>query len=92
MALNKKEIITKVNKITIEVETETKDKETRSRTIEYTPIYPESISSTVTIVVDKHNTRVVDFDPRRLGDIDYGSEKLPSFSLTINSPVNVDFK
>lgn len=64
----------------------------RSRIIEYTPIYPESISSTVTRVVDKHNTRVVDFDPRRLGDIDYGSEKLPSFSLTINGPVNVDFK
>lgn len=88
----KNEIITKVNKITIEVETETKDKETRSRIIEYTPIYPESISSTVTIVVDKHNTRVIDFDPRRLGDIDYGSEKLPSFSLTINGSVNVDFK
>lgn len=92
MALNKKEIITKVNKITIEVETETKDKEMRSRIIEYTPIYPEGISSTVIIVVDKHNTRVVDFDPRRVGDIDYGSEKLPSFSLTINGPVNVDFK
>ena len=88
----KNEIITKVNKITIEVETETKDKETRSRIIEYTPIYPECISSTVTIVADEHNTRVVDFDPRRLGDIDYGSEELPCFSLTINSPVNLEIK
>lgn len=92
MLPNKNELITKVNKITIEVETETKDKEMRSRIIEYTPIYSEGISSTVTIVVDEHNTRVVDFDPRRLGNIDYGSEKLPSFSLTINSPVNVGFK
>lgn len=88
----KKELIKKINKITIEVETETKDKEMRSRIIEYTPVLPEGIRSTIVIVVDKHNTRVVDFDPRRLGDVDYGSEELPSFSLTINGPVNVDFK
>lgn len=90
--MDKTEIVTKVTQITIEVETQTKDKEMRSRIIEYTPIYPEGISSTVTIVGDEHNTRVVDFDPRRLGDIDYGSEELPCFSLTINSPVNLEIK
>lgn len=90
--MDKKEFITKINKITIEAETETKDEEIRSRIIEYTPVLPEGICSTIVIVVDKHNTRVVDFDPRRLGDVDYGSEELPSFSLTINGPVNVDFK
>ena len=92
MLPNKNEFITKINKITIEAETETKDEEIRSRIIEYTPIYPEGISSTVTIVDDEHNTRVVDFDPRRLGDIEYGSEELPCFSLTINSPVNLEIK
>lgn len=52
----------------------------------------KGISSTVTIVDDEHNTRVVDFNPRRLGDVEYGSEELPCFSLTINSPVNLEIK
>lgn len=43
MLPNKNEFITKINKITIEVETQTKDEEIRSRIIEYTPVLPEGI-------------------------------------------------
>lgn len=46
---NKNEFITKINKITIEAEIETKDEEIRSRIIEYTPVLPEGIRSTIVI-------------------------------------------
>lgn len=49
MLPNKNEFITKINKITIEAETETKDEEIRSRIIEYTPVLPEGIRSTIVI-------------------------------------------
>ena len=87
MALNKKEIITKVNKITIEVETETKDKETRSRIIEYTPVLPEGIRSTITVNAKK-NPLITAFMKGNKSITDDSH----SFSLTIDSPVNVNFK
>lgn len=87
MALNKKEIITKVNKITIEVETETKDKEMCSRIIEYTPVIPEGIHSGITINA-KSNPLITEFKKGTKSI----AEDSPSFSLTINSPVNVNFK
>ena len=53
MLPNKNEFITKINKITIEAETETKDEEIRSRIIEYTPVLPEGISSRVTTSISE---------------------------------------
>ena len=53
MLPNKTEIITKINKITIEVETETENKEICSRTIKYTPVFPEGISGRVTTSISE---------------------------------------
>lgn len=48
MSLNKTEITTQINKITIEVETETENKEIRSWTIEYAPMFAKEISGRIT--------------------------------------------
>lgn len=53
MLLNKKEFITKINKITIEAETETKNGEICSRIIECTPVFSEGISGRVTTSISK---------------------------------------
>ena len=87
MLPNKKEFITKVNKITIEVETETEDKEIHFRAVEYTPVVPEGIRSAITINA-KSNPLITEFKKGTKST----TEDSPSFSLTINSPVNVDIK
>lgn len=84
---NKNEFITKINKITIEAETETKDEEIRSRIIEYTPVLPEGIRSTIVINAQRKYP-IMEFAK----NVKLITEDSPSFSLTIDSPVNVDIK
>lgn len=81
--LNKNEFITKINKITIEVETETKDKEMRSRIIECIPVLPSEI-----VINAKRKHSIVKFTK----NAKVIAEDSPSFSLTINNPVNVKIK
>ena len=87
MLPNKKEFTTKVNKITIEAETETKDGKIRSRIIEYTPVLPEGIRFTIVINAQRKYP-IMEFTK----DVKLITEDSPSFSLTIDSPVNVDIK
>ena len=85
--MDKNEIITKINKITIEAETETKDKETRSRIIEYTPVLPEGICSTIVINAQREYP-IMGFTK----NVKLITEDSPSFSLTIDSLINVSIK
>lgn len=87
MLPNKKETITKINKITIEAETETKDEEIRSRIIEYTPVLPEGIRSTIVINAQRKYP-IMEFTK----NVKLITEDSPPFSLTIDSPVNVKVK
>lgn len=87
MLPNKNEFVTKINKITIEAETETKDEEIRSRIIEYTPVLPEGIRSTIVINAQRKYP-IMEFTK----NVKLITEDSPSFSLTIDSPVNVDIK
>lgn len=88
MLPNKKETITKVNKITIEAEIETEDKEMRSRIIEYTPIFPEGIHFSAITANAKRNPTIIEF----IKGVKPITKDSPSFSLTIDSPVKVEIK
>ncbi len=87
MLPNKKETITKINKITIE-EIETEDKEMRSRIIEYTPVLPEGIHFSAITANAKRNPTIIEF----IKGVKPITEDSPSFSLTIDSPVKVEIK
>ena len=81
------EVTTKVNKIILEVETINADGTTHSRIIEYTPVLPEGIRSTIVINAQRKYP-IMEFTK----NVKLITEDSPSFSLTIDSPVNVKVK
>lgn len=84
----KNEFITKINRITIEAEIETEDKEGCSRIIEYTPVLPEGIHFSAITANAKRNPTIIEF----IKGVKPITEDSPSFSLTIDSPVKVEIK